>query len=144
MVADITASARAILAIVQVLGLLVVAITLMGLTSALSMAVIERTREIGILRCVGARARQIRRVFTAEAVLLVVAGWVAAVPFGWLMYQVLRALVLHSSAISLPDEFPAAIPLGTLAGLLVLTLLVIRLPLRRASRIQPGLALRYQ
>ena len=67
-VADITASARAILAIVQILGLLVVAITLMGLVSALSMAVIERTREIGILRCVGARARQIRRVFTAEAV----------------------------------------------------------------------------
>jgi putative ABC transport system permease protein len=86
----------------------------------------------------------VRRVFTAEAMLLVVAGWVAAVPFGWLMYQVLRALVLHSSAISLPDEFPAAIPLGTLAGLLVLTLLVIRLPLRRASRIQPSLALRYQ
>jgi ABC-type lipoprotein release transport system permease subunit len=37
-----------------------------------------------------------------------------------------------------------AIPLGTLIGLLVLTLLVIRLPLRRASRIQPALALRYQ
>ena len=37
-----------------------------------------------------------------------------------------------------------AIPLGTLIGLLVLTLLVIRVPLRRASRIQPGLALRYQ
>jgi putative ABC transport system permease protein len=108
------------------------------------MAVIERTREIGILRCVGARARQIRRVFTAEAVLLVIAGWVLAVPLGWLMYQGLRALVLHSADLSLPDDFPAAIPLGTLAGLLVLTLLVIRLPLRRASRIQPGLALRYQ
>jgi putative ABC transport system permease protein len=143
-VADITASSRAVLVIVQILGLLVVAITLMGLVSALSMAVIERTREIGILRCVGARARQIRRVFTAEAVLLVIAGWVLAVPLGWLMYQGLRALVLHSADLSLPDDFPAAIPLGTLAGLLVLTLLVIRLPLRRASRIQPGLALRYQ
>jgi putative ABC transport system permease protein len=108
------------------------------------MAVIERTREIGILRCVGATARLIRRVFTAEAVLLVVAGWVLAVPLGWLMYEGLRALILHNSYVSLPDEFPAVIPLGTLAGLLALTLLVIRLPLRRASRIQPGLALRYQ
>jgi len=34
--------------------------------------------------------------------------------------------------------------LGTLAGVLVLTLLVIRGPLRRAARIRPGLALRYQ
>jgi hypothetical protein len=36
------------------------------------------------------------------------------------------------------------IPLITLAGVLVLTLLVIRGPLRRATRIQPGTALRYQ
>ncbi len=144
LVADITASARAILAIVQVLGLLVVAITLMGLVSALSMAVIERTREIGILRCVGARARQIRHVFTAEAVVLVLAGWIVAVPLGWLMYQGLRVLILHYANVSLQQDLPAVIPLGTLAGLLVLTLLVIRLPLRRASRIRPGLALRYQ
>jgi putative ABC transport system permease protein len=144
LVAEITASARSILTIVQILGLLVVAITLLGLVSALSMAVIERTREIGILRCVGARARHIRRVFTAEAVVLVIAGWVVAVPLGWLLYQGLRALILHSSDLSLPDQFPAVIPLGTLAGLLVLTLLVIRAPLHRATRIQPGLALRYQ
>ena len=142
--ADVTASARAILAIVQILGLLVVAITLMGLVSALSMAVIERTREIGILRCVGARARQIRHVFTAEAVVLVLAGWIVAVPLGWLMYQGLRALILHYANVSLQQDLPAVIPLGTLAGLLVLMLLVIRLPLRRASRIRPGLALRYQ
>jgi putative ABC transport system permease protein len=49
---------------VEILGLVVVAITLMGLVSALGMGVIERAREVGILRCVGARARQIRRVFS--------------------------------------------------------------------------------
>lgn len=51
-----------------------------------------------------------------------------------------------------PGEFVAVMgPSGCgkstllrLAGGLVLTLLVIRLPLRRASRVQPGLALRYQ
>jgi putative ABC transport system permease protein len=143
-VANATASEHAILTIVQILGLLVVAITLMGLVSALSMAVIERTREVGILRCVGARARYIRRVFSAEAMVLAAVGWVVAVPLGWLMFQGLRALILRSSDLSLPLEFPPAIPLGTLAGLVVLTLLVIRAPLRRATRIQPGAALRYQ
>lgn len=142
--ADFTATTTAVLTIVQLLGLLVVAITLMGLVSALSMAVIERTREIGILRCVGARARHIRRVFSAEAVVLAAAGWVVAVPLGWLIYQGLLALILHNSDISLPQEFPPVIPLVTLAGVVVLTLLVIRGPLRRATRIQPGTALRYQ
>ena len=55
--AQITAADAAILTIVEILGLVVVAIMLMGLVSALSMGVIERTREVGILRCVGARAR---------------------------------------------------------------------------------------
>ena len=71
---QITAAETSFLAIVEILGLLVVAIMLMGLVSALSMGVIERTREVGILRCVGARARNIRRVFSAEAVILAVVG----------------------------------------------------------------------
>jgi putative ABC transport system permease protein len=143
-VADDTASEHAVLRIVQILGLLVVAIMLMGLVSALSMGVIERTREVGILRCVGARARNVRRVFSVEAVVLAAVGWVLAVPLGWLMFEGLRALILHNVDLSLPDEFGPVIPLATLVGVLVLTLIVIRGPLRRATRIQPGTALRYQ
>jgi putative ABC transport system permease protein len=142
--AQITAADRAILAIVEILGLLVVAITLMGLVSALSMGVIERTREIGILRCLGARARQIRRIFIWEAVVLAVAGWAFGVLVGWLIYEGLVALLLHHVDLSLPQEFSPVTALGTLAGVLILVLLVIRGPLRRAARIQPGTALRYQ
>jgi putative ABC transport system permease protein len=142
--AQITAADTAILTVVEILGLVVVAIMLMGLVSALSMGVIERTREVGILRCVGARARHIRRVFSVEAAALAVAGWAFGVLLGWLMYQGLLALFLHNVDVTLPEDFPLAIPLITLAGVLVLTLLVIRGPLRRATRIQPGTALRYQ
>jgi putative ABC transport system permease protein len=142
--AQITAAQTSILTIVQILGLVVVAIMLMGLVSALSMGVIERTREVGILRCVGARARHIRRVFSVEAVVLAVAGWAFGVLLGWLIYQGLLTLIRHNVDLSLPQEFPPAIPLITLAGVLVLTLIVIRGPLRRATRIQPGAALRYQ
>ena len=142
--AQLTAADTSILTIVQILGLVVVAITLIGLVSALSMGVIERTREVGILRCIGARARQIRRVFSAEAVLLAAVGWAFGVLLGWLIYQGLLALVTRYVDLSLPQEFLPVIPLITLAGVLVLTLLVIRGPLRRATRIQPGTALRYQ
>ena len=142
--AQITAAEKSLLTIVQILGLVVVAIMLMGLASALSMNVFERTREVGILRSVGARARHIRRVFSAEAVVLAVVGWAFGVLLGWLIYQALLALILHNSDISLPLEFPPVIPLGTLAGVLVLTLIVTRGPLHRATRIRPGTTLRYQ
>jgi putative ABC transport system permease protein len=142
--AQITASQASILAIVQILGLLVVAIMLMGLASALGMGVIERTREVGILRCLGASARQIRRIFATEALVLAAAGWALGVLVGWLIYQGLLALVRHQVNLGLPNEFTAVIALITLAGVLVLTLVVIRGPLRRASRISPGTSLRYQ
>jgi putative ABC transport system permease protein len=129
---------------VQILGLVVVAIMLMGLVSGLSTGVIERTREVGILRCLGARGRQIRRVFSAEAMALAVVGWAFGVLVGWLLYEGLLALLRHDADVSLPQEFAPVIPLITLAGVLVLTLIVIRGPLRRATRIQPGTALRYQ
>jgi putative ABC transport system permease protein len=142
--AQITAAENSILAIVEILGLVVVAIMLMGLASTLTIGVIERTREIGILRCLGARARHIRQIFTTEAVVLALAGWAAGILLGWLIYQGLLALVRHEADLSLPQDFPPAIPLITLAGVLVLTLIVIRGPLHRATRIPPGTALRYQ
>jgi putative ABC transport system permease protein len=142
--AQYTASENSVLAIVEVLGLVVVAIMLIGLASALSMGVIERTREIGILRCLGARARHIRRIFGAEAVVLAVAGWAVGILLGWLIYEGLLILVRHDADLALPQDFGPAIPLITLAGVLALTLIVIRGPLRRAKRIQPGTALRYQ
>ncbi len=82
---------------------------LIGLVSALSMGVIERTREVGILRCVGARARYIRRVFSAEAMILAIAGRAFGVLLGWLIYQGLLALLLHDAALSLPQESRVAI-----------------------------------
>jgi len=139
-----TADENSLLAILDVLGALIVVIMLIGLASSLSMGVLERTREVGILRCVGARARNIRRVFSAEAVTLAFAGWLAGIAVGWLIYQGLIALVQHYLSQTLPQEFLPVIPLITLAGVVVLTLIAIRGPLRRATRIRPGTALRYQ
>ena len=142
--AQYTASENSILAIVEILGLVVVAIMLIGLASALSMGIIERTREIGILRCLGARSRHIRRIFTTEAVVLTPAGWAAGILLGWLIYEDLLTGIRRDADLILPQDFPPAIPLITLVGVLVLTLIVIRGPLHRATRIQPGTALRYQ
>jgi putative ABC transport system permease protein len=48
---------------------------MVGLANAITMSVIERTREVGILRTIGARACDVRRIFAAETVTLAVAGW---------------------------------------------------------------------
>jgi putative ABC transport system permease protein len=142
--ADGAATDNTILTVVEVLGLLVIAISLMGLVGALTLSVIERTREIGVLRCLGARKRHIRRVFGAEGVALAAVGWVFGIPLGWLLSRVELVLIQHDFGVALPPDFPLVFLPVALIAVITLTLLVIRPPLRRAARIRPGTALRYQ
>lgn len=142
--ADNNAQNHTILVIIEVMGLLVVAITLLGLVSTLTMGVIERRREIGILRCLGARARHIRRVFSAEGIALAAIGWIFGVPLAWLLCQALLIFIRHDFGSGLPAVFPAiSLPI-VLAATITLTIIVIRAPLRRATRVHPGTALRYE
>jgi ABC-type lipoprotein release transport system permease subunit len=128
---------------VTVLGLLIVAISLVGLVNAITMSVIERTREIGMLRCVGARAKDVRRIFTVEGLMVAVLGWAVGVALGWAIGHGLVSLTASLMKVDLGFVFPAANVAITLVGTVVLTLLVLLGPVRRAVRLKPGQALRY-
>jgi putative ABC transport system permease protein len=128
---------------VTVLGLLIVAISLVGLVNAITMSVIERTREVGMLRCVGARAKDVRRIFTVEGLAVALLGWLIGVGLGWAMGHGLVSLTASLVDIDLGFVFPAANVAITLVGTVVLTLLVLLAPVRRATRLKPGDALRY-
>jgi putative ABC transport system permease protein len=132
------------IAIIGILGLLVVAITLIGLVNALTMSVVDRTREIGVLRSLGARARQVRRVFGAEAVMLAAFGWALGVPLAVLIARLVLLLIGHDIDVPVPVVFPVLGAPVALAVLVAITLLAIRPSLRRATRIRPAVALRYE
>jgi putative ABC transport system permease protein len=140
---DNVAANRDLSTTITVLGFLVVAISMVGLVSAITMNVLERTREIGILRCVGARGRDIRRIFAAEGLALAVAGWLAGIPLGYAIARLFAWLIERIFGFDLPLAFPLQnIPLA-LVGTVLLALVLMRLPLRRAVRFKPGEALRY-
>jgi len=64
------------------IGLLVAAI---GITNTMVMAIYDRTREIGILKAMGASTRDIRRMFMLEAGFIGMIGGVIGVLTGWLL-----------------------------------------------------------
>jgi putative ABC transport system permease protein len=105
--------------------------------------VLERTREIGILRCIGARGRDVRRIFATEGVALALLGWLAGIPLGYLFVRLLVRLVWEIVDVRIPVAFPPGNVLIALIGTVVLALLVLALPVRRAVRFRPGDALRY-
>jgi putative ABC transport system permease protein len=137
------ATYRGITTVITVLGLLIVAISMVALINTLTMVVLERTREIGILRCIGAHARDVRRIFATEGLAVAIAGWLIGIPLGLGLAHAIVSLVQNVFNQHLLFTFPALnIPLA-LIGTLILALLVMQIPLRRAVRFKPGEALRY-
>jgi ABC-type lipoprotein release transport system permease subunit len=140
---DEIAANRTITTTIGLLGFLIVAMSMVGLANAITMNVLERTREIGILRCIGARARDVRRIFTTEGVALALVGWMLGVPLGYVLDRMLVWLVWEVVDQRIPVTFPPWNILIALVGTAALALLVLLLPVRRAVRIRPGDALRF-
>jgi putative ABC transport system permease protein len=134
---------RQISSAIAILGLLVVAISMVGLINAITMSVLERTREIGVLRCIGARARDIRRIFAAEGIVVSLLGWLVGIPVGYALARMFNWLLLEVVGIEFGFTFPPLNLLIALVGTVVLALLIMRIPLRRAVRFKPGEAIRH-
>ena len=123
-------------------GAVLVTIVILAAAIVMTMAVTERTREIGTLRAMGTRPAAIRRMFLAEAVLIAVTGSVA----GTVLALLIRA-VLNASGIMLPPPPGASsgtvlhvnfYALAYVAGLLAMlaTMSVAAFfPARRAARV---------
>jgi len=128
---------------VTVLGLLIVAISMVGLINAITMAILERTREIGILRSVGARARDVRRIFATEGLVVAILGWALGVPLGYALARALGWATGEAIGLKITFVFPALYVAIALIGTVLLALVVMLAPLRRAVRFKPGEALRH-
>jgi putative ABC transport system permease protein len=134
---------RQISTVIGVLGLLIVAISMVGLVNAITMSVLERTREIGVLRCIGARGRDIRRIFTAEGLAVSLAGWIVGIPVSYGLARLFSWLLLEIVGIDFGFTFPSLNLLIALLGTALIALLIMRIPLRRAVRLKPGEAIKY-
>lgn len=122
-------------------GAVLVVIVVLSSAIVMTMAVTERTREIGTLRALGTRPSGIRNLFLAEGLVLAAAGCVAGTVFALLV----RA-ALNASGIVLPPPpgattgFPISVklyPLAYVAGFVVMLATVAAasyFPARRASR----------
>jgi putative ABC transport system permease protein len=116
---------------------------LLGLANALGINVIERTREIGMLRAVGARRRQVWRMVIAESLLLSLMGIAFGVVGGVFLSMVLTE-VLDFAGLHIPYQFPLAGVITAIAVGLLCGVLAALIPARRASDLEIVSALAYE
>jgi putative ABC transport system permease protein len=126
-------SVNQLLGLVYALLALAVLIAMVGIVNTLMLSVLERTKEIGLLRAVGMRRPQVRTMIRAESVILATFGAIIGIVIGTLMGLALVASLRDQGITS------TAVPVVRLAEFLVLAavlgLVAASWPARRAAKL---------
>jgi len=109
-----------------------------GIMNIMLLSVTERTREIGVRRAVGARARDVRSQFVLEAVTLSIAGGVMGVVVGLAVAQGLSRYLKWSTTIA-PGAVVLSVAIAAAVGIFFGWY-----PARQAARLDPIQSLRYE
>ena len=130
-------------------GSLALTVASLGIINTLVMAILERRREIGILKALGATDRDVRSLFFAEAGAMGLFGGFFGVALGWLIGSALTwgtTIYLHRQ--NLPGVKISYVPwwlaLGAIGFAIVVSLIAGLYPAARAARLNPVEALRYE
>jgi putative ABC transport system permease protein len=118
-----------VVALVDAMLALSLIISLFGIVNTLILSVLERTREIGLMRAVGASRRQVRRAVRYESVLTAYVGGVLGLGLG----VAVAALVVH--ALQMPFSLPVSQLIPLISACTIAGILAGALPARRASRL---------
>jgi putative ABC transport system permease protein len=132
-----------------IFGSLALTVASLGIINTLAMAILERRREIGVLKALGAADRDVQRLFFAEAGAMGLVGGIAGVFLGWLIGKTLTfGLNVYLARQQLP-----AIDLSSVTWWMVILAIAISVlvslaagiyPASRAARLDPVEALRYE
>jgi len=146
---ELIASFNSVFNIIQVVFVGIAAISLLvggiGIMNVMFTAVLERTREIGVMKAIGARNSDVLSLFLIESGLLGVAGGVIGIVIG---AGISKGVEFGANTAFGPGTITAVFPVWLIVGALLFSFVIGAvsgvLPARRASKLRPVEALRYE
>jgi len=150
---DLTRNLRRLFAILDLLlgifGSLALAVASLGIINTLVMAILERRREIGVLKALGASDKDVRQLFFAEAGVMGLLGGAGGVLLGWGIGRLIQmGTNYYLRQQQIPPENVWSVPVWLVASAIVFSLIVSLgaglYPAARAARLDPVEALRYE
>jgi len=154
--ADAETSIKSQLSIFNIIGLVLggiggiaLIVAAIGVVNTMIMAILERTREIGVMRAVGAKRGTVSRLFTIEASLLGFWGGVIGVAIGYGLTRVANVFInkqLMTNGLKAQNiiTLPILLIIAVIAITTVIGMLAGLYPARRAAKLDPVEALHYE
>jgi putative ABC transport system permease protein len=132
-----------------IFGSLALVVASLGIVNTLVMAILERRREIGIMKAIGASDRDVRGLFFAEAGVMGIVGGTLGVLSGWLIGRVINfGTNIYLRHEQIPPQDVWIVPWWLVAAAVVfafgMTLIAALYPASRAAKLDPVQALRYE
>ncbi len=123
----------------------VIIAVMLGIASVLVVSVIQKGRQIGILRAFGTRREQVLRIFLLQGGLLGVVGSLGGILLGTFLALFFQSMVSNQDG---TPTFPVALTAALYARSVLIALLTgvvgAWLPARRAANLDPAVAIRYE
>ena len=134
--------------ILAAVGMIAIVVAALGIMNTMIMSILERFREIGIMKAVGATDRDIRGIFFFESSAIGLIGGVFGFALGWTVSRIInRVINIYSARQGIPAfeyfAFPLWLFLGALGFSILVSLAAGVYPADRAARIDPVEALRH-
>jgi putative ABC transport system permease protein len=129
-------------------GMIGITVASLGIVNTMVMSILERYREIGIMKAVGATDGDVQRIFLFESSTIGLLGGLFGLGLGWAVSMVINAIVNTLMARQGAPHmeyfsFPWWLCLGAVAFSIFVSLLAGVYPTRRAARVDPVVALRH-
>jgi putative ABC transport system permease protein len=140
---DTTAWLQSMLAILYVMLAFSVIVSLFGIVNTLALSVVERTREIGMLRAVGMTRRQTRRMVRHESIITSLIGATLGAAVGLFLGFTTIAALRSGAGWGLPYQLPVATLISFVVIAVVAGSLAAIVPARRAAKLDVLNALQY-
>jgi len=140
---------KVLYAFLGIFGSLALAVASIGIVNTLVMAILERRREIGIMKAIGASDADVKKLFFAEAGAMGILGGIFGLILGWAIGQVINfGTNIYLRRQSIPPEHFWSVPLWlaifSIVFAFVVSLISGLYPAGRAARLDPVQALRYE
>ncbi len=135
-------------AVLGAVGTIALVVAALGIINTMVMSILERTREIGVMKAIGGSENDIKMIFVVEAGTIGLVGALLGILLGWL---VTRTANFVANSYLLPEEapfinffhFPVWLILGAVGFSVVVSLAAGLYPAVRAARVDPVTALRH-
>lgn len=125
--------------VLAAVGIIALVVSTLGIANAMLAAVRERRREIGVLKAIGARDRDVLRLFVIEASVLGLVGGLIGTGLGYLVAQIVAAVVngylVSQGLVAVAIEVAPVVMVGTVIGATALATVGGAVPARRAARL---------